>query len=79
MRHLLHILKVAGPEHVGIAADWDGGGGVGGLEDVAALLRITERLLASGYSEDDIKNIWGGNLLRVLRQVQAKADAPHAP
>ena len=79
MRHLLHILKVAGPEHVGIGADWDGGGGVGGLEDVAALPRITERLLAAGYSEDDIKNIWGGNLLRVLRQVQAKADAPHAP
>jgi membrane dipeptidase len=79
MRHLLHILKVAGPEHVGVGADWDGGGGVGGLEDVAALPRITERLLAAGYSEDDIKNIWGGNLLRVLRQVQAKADAPHAP
>lgn len=79
MRHLLHILKVAGPEHVGIGADWDGGGGVGGLEDVAALPQITERLLAAGYTGNDVKNIWGGNLLRVLREAQAKADAVRAP
>jgi membrane dipeptidase len=80
MRHLLHILKVAGPEHVGIGADWDGGGGVDGLEDVSALPRITQRLLAAGYTEDDIKNILGGNLLRVLREVQGKATlTPAAP
>ncbi len=74
MRHLLHILKVAGPEHVGIGADWDGGGGVAGLEDVSALPRITERLLAAGYSERDIRNIWGGNLLRTMRAVQTTAE-----
>lgn len=74
MRHLLHILKVAGPAHVGIGADWDGGGGVKGLEDVSALPRITERLLAAGYSEADIKAIWGGNLLRVLRAVEAASE-----
>jgi membrane dipeptidase len=79
MRHLLHILKVAGPEHVGIGADWDGGGGVDGLEDVSALPRITERLLAAGYTDKDIKNIWGGNLLRVLRQVQSKAGKASKP
>lgn len=73
MRHLLHILKVAGPTHVGIGADWDGGGGVDGLEDVSALPRITERLLAAGYSEADIRAIWGGNLLRVLGEVEAVA------
>lgn len=76
MRHLLHILKVAGPQHVGIGADWDGGGGVDGLEDVSALPRITERLLAAGYSEADIQGIWGGNLLRVLAQVEAVAEKP---
>ncbi|WP_368563419.1 dipeptidase [Pseudoxanthomonas sp. UTMC 1351] len=70
MRHLLHILKVAGPEHVGIGADWDGGGGVTGLEDVSALPKITERLRQAGYTDQDIRNIWGGNLLRVLRAVQ---------
>jgi len=79
MRHLLHILKVAGPEHVGIGADWDGGGGVSGLQDVSALPRITERLLAAGYTESDIRNIWGGNLLRVLREVRAKADVAQEP
>ena len=76
MRHLLHILKVAGPEHVGIGADWDGGGGVTGLEDVSALPKITARLLAAGYSERDIRNIWGGNLLRVVRAAQEAARPP---
>jgi membrane dipeptidase len=72
MRHLLHILKVAGPEHVGIGADWDGGGGVAGLEDVSGLPVITERLRQAGYTDQDIRNIWGGNLLRVLRTVQSQ-------
>ncbi|MGC5702818.1 dipeptidase [Pseudomonas sp. NFXW11] len=73
MRHLLHILEVVGPEHVGIGADWDGGGGVQGLEDVTQLPRITERLLAAGYGEVDLEKIWGGNLLRVLAAAQAGA------
>lgn len=73
MKHLLHILKVAGVDHVGIGADWDGGGGVVGMEDVSALPRITEALLAAGYSEADIRKIWSGNLLRVMRQAQAVA------
>ncbi len=73
MKHLLHILEVAGVDHVGIGADWDGGGGVAGMEDVSALPRITEALLAAGYSEADIRKIWSRNLLRVMRQVQAVA------
>ncbi len=76
MRHLLHILEVAGPEHVGIGADWDGGGGVAGLEDVSQLPRITERLLKAGYSEKDVANIWGGNLLRILGEAQALRELP---
>jgi membrane dipeptidase len=75
MRHLLHILDVVGPQHVGIGADWDGGGGVEGLADVSALSQITDRLLKAGYSEQDIDDIWGGNLLRVLSQVQAVAGS----
>lgn len=74
MGHLLHILKVVGPKHVGIGADWDGGGGVAGLDDVSALPQITERLLQAGYGEQDIRDIWGGNLLRVVDQVQAEAE-----
>ena len=70
MQHLLHVLKLVGAEHVGIGADWDGGGGVKGLEDVSALPQITARLLAAGYSAQEIKNIWGENLLRLLQQAE---------
>lgn len=73
MAHLLHIITIAGVDHVGIGADWDGGGGVVGMEDVSALPLVTQRLLAAGYSEEDIRKIWGGNLLRVLRDAQAVA------
>lgn len=73
MAHLLHVLKLVGPDHVGIGLDWDGGGGVAGLEDVAALPEITKRLMAAGYSESDLANIWGGNALRLLRLAEAKA------
>ncbi|MFZ2998348.1 dipeptidase [Sphingobium sp.] len=66
MAHMLHALQVVGPDHVGIGADWDGGGGVTGLEDVLDLPRITNALLKAGYSEADIQKIWSGNVLRVL-------------
>ena len=71
MKHLLHILEVAGPEHVGLGADWDGGGGVAGMEDVSGLPKITERLLLEGYSEVQVTAILGGNLLRVVRAADA--------
>lgn len=70
MRHVLHIIKVVGPEHVGFGADWDGGGGVEGLEDVTRLPRITERLLEEGYTEEQVAAMWGGNLLRVIGEAQ---------
>ena len=73
MKHLLHALKVVGPDHVGIGMDWDGGGVVG-LEDAAGLPRITEALLAAGYRREDIAKIWGGNILRVMKQVEAAAS-----
>lgn len=73
MKHVLHALAVVGPQHVGIGADWDGGGGVDGLKDVADLPKITQRLLAAGYSEQDLAAIWSGNVLRVLRQAEEHA------
>jgi len=73
MRALLHAIRVMGVDHVGLGADWDGGGGVIGMEDIGALPRITARLRREGYGEADIAKIMGGNLLRVLRQVQAGA------
>ncbi|MCI4643519.1 MAG: dipeptidase [Hyphomonadaceae bacterium] len=73
MDHFLHVLDLIGPEHVGVGADWDGGGGVVGMRDIAAFPMLTERLLSEGYSSDEIELIWGGNLLRVLGEVQAYA------
>ena len=75
MKHLQHVLELVGPDHVGIGADWDGGGGVAGLEDVSQLPRITERLMQAGYTEAQIAGIWGGNLLRALDRAQAFAKA----
>ncbi len=80
MQNLLHALQVAGVDHVGIGADWDGGGGVIGLEDVADLPKITTALKAAGYSDADVAKIWGGNVLRVMRaveQVSAGMSAGH--
>lgn len=71
MRAMLHAIQVMGVDHVGLGADWDGGGGVIGMEDVSTLPRITARLRAEGLSEADIAKIMGGNLLRVMRQVEA--------
>jgi membrane dipeptidase len=73
MRSLLHSIRVMGADHVGLGADWDGGGGVVGMEDVSALPKIGARLRKEGISEADIAKIMGGNLLRVLREVQRRA------
>ena len=75
MAHLLHALEVVGPDHVGIGADWDGGGGVTGMEDCASLPKITERLVKAGFHEADLRKIWGENALRLL----AKAEELREP
>ncbi|QUN06063.1 dipeptidase [Shewanella yunxiaonensis] len=75
MEHFLHTLKVVGPLHVGIGADWDGGGGVEGMMDVASLPKITQRLLEAGYTKEDLANIWGLNALRVLKQAEDYAKS----
>jgi membrane dipeptidase len=74
MANLLHALKIAGVDHVGIGADWDGGGGVKGMEDITGLPRITEALLKAGYTREDIARIWSGNVLRVLGEAEAEAQ-----
>lgn len=80
MAHVLHALMLLGVDHVGIGADWDGGGGVTGMEDVGGVYRITERLLKEGYDEAALQKIWSGNMLRVLRQAErAKLAAVGVP
>lgn len=68
MTMLLRSLEVGGVDHVCIGADWDGGGGVHGFEDITALPKITTRLKAAGYSDADIEKLWSGNVLRILDQ-----------
>jgi membrane dipeptidase len=68
--HIDHMVKIAGIDHVGIGTDFDGGGGVDGCKDVSQMGNITLELVKRGYSEKDIKKIWGGNLMRVLRDVE---------
>ena len=79
MAHLLHALKVAGVDHVGIGIDFDGGGGVTGLNDATDYPRITERLLKEGYTEADLQKIWSGNVLRVLRAAEDGAKSAQSP
>jgi len=74
MTQVLHAIRVAGVDHVGIGADWDGGGGVQGMEDVSLIWRITERLYGEGYNEPDLQKIWSGNVLRVLAAAEAERD-----
>jgi len=77
--HLLHAVRVAGVDHVGIGADFDGGGGVTGFEDARDYPKITAALLAEGYSREDIQKIWSGNVLRVLRAAEAQARVASSP
>jgi membrane dipeptidase len=71
--HIDHAVKVAGIDHVGIGTDFDGGGGIPGFNDDSEALNVTVELVRRGYSEKKIDKIWGGNLLRVWRQVEKRA------
>ena len=72
LRHLEHAIEVMGIDHVGIGTDFDGDGGVRGMANAAELINFTRLLLSRQFSEQDIENIWGGNFLRVMSQVQSK-------
>ncbi len=73
VNHIDHAVKIAGIDHVGIASDFDGGGGIVGWKNASETLNITKELTKRGYSETDIEKIWSGNLLRVLEAVQEGA------
>nr|WP_295923707.1 dipeptidase [uncultured Dyadobacter sp.] len=71
--HIEHVIKLTSVDHVGIGMDMDGGGEVIGLQDVSQIGAITEELVKRGYSAGDIGKIWGGNIMRVLDQVEKAA------
>jgi membrane dipeptidase len=72
--HIDHIVKVAGIDHVGIGCDFDGGGGIDDVFDASEVMNITIELVRRGYSEVEIEKIWGGNFMRVFRDVRAVAQ-----
>lgn len=75
--HIEHAVEVAGIDHVGLASDFDGGGGITGWMDASQTANVSAGLRERGFSEADIAKIWGGNLLRVwgaVEQVAKPAD-----
>jgi len=72
--HIDHLAKVMGIDHIGIGSDFDGGGGLNGINDVSEMPNLTAELVKRGYSEKDIRKIWGGNLIRVFKEVMRVAE-----
>ncbi len=71
--HIDHVVQIAGIDYVGIGTDFDGGGGVEGCKNVSEMKNITVELLRRGYKKSDIEKIWGGNVMRVFRDVEKLA------
>ena len=76
LRHVDHVAKVAGVDHVGMGSDFDGIAGMvpAGVEDVSKYPVIVRGLMDLGYSDDDIRKMMGMNLIRVLRANEALAE-----
>lgn len=72
--HIDHVKNLVGVDYVGIGSDFDGGGGLMDCGDVSQFPNITKELVRRGYTETEIKKIWGGNLLRVFREVEKTAE-----
>ncbi|QQS40472.1 MAG: dipeptidase [Acidobacteriota bacterium] len=71
--HIDYLVKKIGIDHVGISSDFDGGGGIEGWNDASETFNVTLELVRRGYTKEQIKKIWSGNLLRVLDEVQKVA------
>jgi membrane dipeptidase len=70
VEHIDHVVKLVGDEHVGLGSDFDGASMPVGMEDVTQIPKITEALLRKGYTEAQIRNILGENLLRLMTRVE---------
>ncbi len=67
--HIDYVVKRIGIDYVGIGTDFDGGGGIDDCKDASQLINITAELMDRGYTREDIEKIWGGNFIRVFREV----------
>jgi len=75
MDHIQHMVQVAGIDHVGLASDFDGGGGITGWMDASQTMNVTAALRQRGFGDSDIRKLWSGNLLRVWQDVEDRAHA----
>ncbi|HEY9450458.1 MAG TPA: dipeptidase [Gemmatimonadaceae bacterium] len=73
--HIDHAVKLIGIEHVGISSDFDGGGGVTGWNDASETRNVTTELVKRGYTTEQIRMLWGGNVLRVWGECDSLATA----
>jgi len=78
VNHIDYVVKMIGIDHAGISSDFDGGGGVDGWRNATETFNVTLELVRRGYTEEQIAKIWGGNLLRVLEQVERVAASSAA-
>jgi membrane dipeptidase len=72
LNHIDYIVARIGIDHVGIGTDFNHGSGIEGYDDASEALNVTIGLLARGYTAEEIEKIWGGNFLRVFREVASK-------
>ena len=72
--HIDHIVKLIGIDHVGIGTDFDGGGGLSDCDEASQLGNITYELVKRGYTEEQIRKIWGANVMRVFKQVEEMGE-----
>jgi len=79
VEHIDHAAKVAGVDHVGLGSDFDGATMPIGMEDASQLPKLTAALMAKGYSAVDVEKILGGNILRVMEQVEQGAARVPGP
>ena len=76
--HIDYMVELIGIDHVGISSDFDGGGGIHGWNDASETFNVTLELVRRGYTEEQIAQLWSGNLLRVLDEVQKVAASIQA-
>jgi membrane dipeptidase len=81
LRHIDHVARLVGVDHVGLGSDFDGAIMPYGMEDASLLPKLTAALLERGYPAEDVRKILGGNTLRLMEQVEqvARRGEPGAP
>lgn len=71
--HVDHVKNLVGADHVGYGSDFDGGSGIAGMEDESKAKDVTVELLRRGWTKKELRKFWGGNVLRLMEQVEKVA------